>query len=55
MGGKEKSMRKLDGGDVGRTVRESRERYILVEEDIMGLVKNLALRKFQGIHKDDCN
>ena len=32
---------------------ESKERYILIEGAIMGLVRNLALEKFPGIHKDD--
>ena len=32
---------------------ESKERDILIEEDIMGLARNLALEKFLGIHKDD--
>ena len=38
---------------MGRTERESRERAILIEGAIMGLVRNLALGKSSAIHKDD--
>ena len=32
---------------------ESNERDIFIEEVFMGLVRNLALEKFPGIHEDD--
>ena len=42
-----------DSQDGGRTERENKERDILIEEAIMGQVRNLALGKFPGIHKND--
>ena len=33
--------------------RENKERDILIEGDIMGLVKSLSLGKFPRIYKDD--
>ena len=32
---------------------ESKERDILIEGNIMGLARNLALKKFPWIHKDE--
>lgn len=37
----------------GRSERENKERVILTEEIIIGLVRNLAIGKFPGTHKDD--
>ena len=37
----------------GKAERESKKRGILNERAIMWLVRNLALGKFTGIHKDD--
>ena len=39
--------------EMGEDRVKSKERYILIEEAIMGLVRNLALKKFPRIHKDD--
>ena len=39
--------------EMGRTERESKERDILIEGAIMRLARNLALRKFLRIHKND--
>ncbi|EGW04023.1 hypothetical protein I79_005420 [Cricetulus griseus] len=38
---------------VGGRADESKERDTSVEEDIMGLTRNLALGKLPGMHKDD--
>lgn len=51
-GEREEYMKKLNGGDSGRTERESKERYILIEGVTVGLVRILSLRKFLGTHKD---
>lgn len=37
----------------GRTDRESKERNIVIEGAIKGLVRNTALGKFPGIHRDN--
>lgn len=41
------------GQNGGRTETERKERGILIEGDIMDLVRNLVLKKFPGIYKDD--
>lgn len=46
-------MKKQEGRDGGMTETESKERGILIEGAIMGLGRNLALGKLQGIHKND--
>lgn len=38
---------------MGKTERENKERSILIEGGIMGLVRNLTLGKCPEIHKDD--
>ena len=49
----EKSLRKWDSRDEGRTETESKERDILAEGANMGLARSLALEKFPEIQKDD--
>lgn len=46
-------MREWDAQEGVRTVREKKKRDILTEGAIKGLVRNLALGSFPGIHKDD--
>ena len=41
-------MREWDAQEGERTVREKKERNILVEESIKGLSRNIALEKFLG-------
>ena len=48
----EENWREQNGPDEERTERKSKERDILIEGAIVGLVRNLALRKFPGIPKD---
>ena len=45
-------MRERDSLDGGRR-DESKERDLLIDRDIMGLTRNLTLKKFLEIHKDD--
>lgn len=49
----EENMRTLDCPLGGRTERMSKERGILTEGAIIGLVRNLALQKFSGILKNE--
>ena len=44
-------MREWDGQDGGKTERESKETDIFFKQAIMMLARNLALRKFPGIHR----
>ena len=37
----------------GGIKKESNERNMLIEGAIMGLVRNLVLKKFPGIHKNE--
>ena len=53
MGREEENMREWDAQEGGRTVRERKERDTLIEEAIKGLLRNIALGKFPGIHKDN--
>ena len=46
-------MREWDALEGRMTVRERKERDILLEEVIKGLATNMARGKFPGIHKDD--
>ena len=46
-------MREWDAQEGGRTVRERKERDILIEGAIKGLSRNIALEIFQEIFKDD--
>ena len=48
-----KSMREWDAQEGGRTVGERKERAILIEGAIKGLVKKITLGKFPGIQKDE--
>ena len=47
------NMRESDAQEEGRTERKNKERDILSEGAIKRLVRNMALGKFPGIHKDD--
>ena len=48
-------MRKWDILIGGRDRDEIKERDILIEGTSMGLIRNLTLEKFSGIHKNDPN
>lgn len=52
-GKEEENMREWDGWVEEKTERESKERAILIEWAIIGLGRNLDLKKLSEIHKDD--
>ena len=54
-GKEEENLSCWEGYIVEKIKRESKERDILMEGAIMGLVRNLVLGKIPGIHKDDLN
>ena len=49
----DENTREWDGQVAGGADRESNERDNLMEGAIMGLRRNLAPKKFPGIHKND--
>ena len=49
----EKNVKEQNSQDGEKTKKESKERDILIERAIMGLARNLALKKFSGIHEND--
>lgn len=49
----EENIREFSAQKVGRAMRERKERYILIEEVINGLLRNIMLGKFPWILKDD--
>ena len=53
MGREEENMREWDAQEGERPVRERKERAILVDGAIKGLARNMELRKFPRILKDD--
>ena len=46
-------MREWDAQEGEGQIRERKERDTLVEGAIKGLLRNIALGKFPGIHKND--